>query len=599
MTTNEFQINVTTLESIEELKKESNVQKRSNADLRLKELFAGTLDKEYLTINWALAKTKDYDYIPWAEGLDYLQLWKKRNLKDFMDGQQALLYEVALDKNHDYFLQLDLILDFYRKEFLEKNILSLMLHTSESYPHCHILVYSDGQHHSDSISIRLKNFLMKHQINFKPVDNTPKNKNIPILNSADYYLPKNGYKYDEDGVELIYDAKSLKAISSPQMDLEQQEDILDKLLDYFTNIEKRMIKDVRIKRITKENFFRQVIQFLDKNYNLNQAEINVMLTRMAEAIFGYYVLDELIDDPSISDIKIISPDKIRIKRFGKRLTSNLHFRNLHDYLRFCDGLAIRNHTDLSEFNAVQNFTDTTTNKNCILRFNICTDYVNSVPYPYIHIRKISRIKNSLEDLMEKGMLDLKTAAYLIEKVKNASGILFAGKGGSGKTTLMNTLLEYIPYSKSGLVIQENEELFSYNHPDLMFQHTLIARQAGNIEYGLEELARNGLLTDLDYFIIGEIKGKEAYPFLNAAYTGHQCWATVHGASSTQAMDKLGDYVKYASDYSREDALRMLMALNIIIYMKNYKIYEISEIDGWDYNLGTIHYKTIYRYEKEN
>ena len=94
----------------------------------------------------------------------------------------------------------------------------------------------------------------------------------------------------------------------------------------------------------------------------------------------------------------------------------------------------------------------------------------------------------------------------------------------------------------------------------------------------------------------EIKGAEALPFLNAAYTGHQCWASVHGASSTQALNKLADYVKYASDYSREDALKMLMSMDVIIYMKDYKIYEISEISGWDYEKKEIKYKTIYKKE---
>ena len=137
---------------------------------------------------------------------------------------------------------------------------------------------------------------------------------------------------------------------------------------------------------------------------------------------------------------------------------------------------------------------------------------------------------------------------------------------------------------------------TYKHPDLMFQHTVIPRTYNEPPIGLADLARNGLLTDLDYFIIGEIKGAEALPFLNAAYTGHQCWASVHGASSTQALNKLADYVKYASDYSREDALKMLMSMDVIIYMKDYKIYEISEISGWDYEKKEIKYKTIYKKE---
>ena len=145
---------------------------------------------------------------------------------------------------------------------------------------------------------------------------------------------------------------------------------------------------------------------------------------------------------------------------------------------------------------------------------------------------------------------------------------------------MEKMLDYIPEDKSGLVIQENEELFS-NHPDLAFQHTVMNRGEGKIKYDLGDLARNGLLLDIDYFIIGEIKGAEALYLLNAVYTGAKGWATVHGASATEAMNKLVDYIKYNSDYSQEEALQMLVHLDTVIFMESFKIKEIAEIDGYD------------------
>jgi pilus assembly protein CpaF len=143
-----------------------------------------------------------------------------------------------------------------------------------------------------------------------------------------------------------------------------------------------------------------------------------------------------------------------------------------------------------------------------------------------------------------------------------------------------------------MVIQENEELFSDIHPDLMFCHVVTNRGEGKINYELQDLARGGLLADLDYFIIGEIKGAEALYFLNAAYTGHKCWASVHGISSTEAMDKLADYVKYASDYSKEDALRMLHNIDTVVFMKDFKVAEISEIVGWDEEAHNLKYKRV-------
>ena len=136
------------------------------------------------------------------------------------------------------------------------------------------------------------------------------------------------------------------------------------------------------------------------------------------------------------------------------------------------------------------------------------------------------------------------------------------------------------------------ELFSDLHPHLMFQHIVMNSSSGK-HYSLEDLARNGLLTDLDYFVIGEIKGREAKYFLNAADTGHRCWCSVHSPSSTDAIDKLADYIMYETKYSKEEAEYMLKDLGTVIFMKNFKVCEISEISGYDYEKKHLIYSPIY------
>ena len=157
---------------------------------------------------------------------------------------------------------------------------------------------------------------------------------------------------------------------------------------------------------------------------------------------------------------------------------------------------------------------------------------------------------------------------------------------------MNGLIEEIPHDKSGLVIQENEELFADHHPEMMFEHIVTNRGESKIQYELQDLAKMGLLTDLDYFVIGEIKGAEALYLLNASYTGHICWASVHGNSSQEAMNKLADYVKYEGDYTREDILKMLSNISTIVFMKDFKVQEISEVVGWDKENNDLKYNRI-------
>ena len=413
------------------------------------------------------------------------------------------------------------------------------------------------------------------------------------LSTITQYIPENP-RTDIDDHEYAYDTKGQLSQAASALTFEQQEKYLDQLLNYFNRVEKRVMRKAQTGELDREEFFHLVKKQLEKLGIEKSDEVDIMIQRMDSAVYGNYVLDPLLNDDSISDIKVISPYKIRVKRYGRRLTSNLCFRDETDYWRFLEGIAARNHTDLTPLNAVQNFTDKSSNDRFIMRFNICTNFVNSVPYPYLHIRKVPKNKYTVEDLIHLGMMDMKTASYLMDKLKNGRGMLFTGKGASGKTTIMNTLLDCIPFNNSGLVIQENEELFSNRHPDLMFQHVVTSRKKGEIQYDLKDLARNGLLTDLDYFVIGEIKGGEALYFLNAAYTGHKCLASCHGASATQAMNKLADYVKYESDYSREDCLKMLQAMEVVVFMKNFKVAEIAEISGWNDEKHDLDYRLIYR-----
>ena len=374
----------------------------------------------------------------------------------------------------------------------------------------------------------------------------------------------------------------------PEMDMDK---LFDEIVDYFTRVEKKTINMVNRDLLDKSVLNQMVINYLHDKL-VPEDVIESMVKMFNAYVFGYHILEPLVNDEAISDIKIIRYDIIRIKKNGKRMTSDVKFKDNGELNRFVEYVAIRNKVNISDINAVQTFTDKHSNPKFILRFNICTPYVNSVPNSYLHIRKVSKVKRGMEYLINAGMMDITTANYLIEQAKSARGILFTGKGASGKTTLMNELLEYIPVYRSGLTIQENEELFSDTHPDMMFQHIVMNRGEGKIQYSLQDLAKNGLLLDLDYFIIGEIKGGEALYFLNAAYTGHQCWASVHGVNSTEAIDKLADYVKYESDYTKADVIRMLKTMEVIIFMEDFKVKEISEIVGFSEATQTLIYKRV-------
>ena len=367
---------------------------------------------------------------------------------------------------------------------------------------------------------------------------------------------------------------------------------LGRIVDYFTSVDTGRLNQVQLGLVTREDFLVDVREFLDMQ-GVTGVRAEKAIDAFKKYIWGYHILDEAIADPEISDIRVIDEEHVRVKRLGKREYYPKHFASRKEYEAFVNYVAVKNKVNLSNLNAIQTFTDKTTSPNFIMRFTVATQFLNTNERSMVHIRKISKIKPTPEQLINKaGMMSEKTWEYLRDKAKNGSGMLFTGKGGSGKTTLMNLLLEEIPEDRSCLVIQENEELFTESHPEMVFWHVVENKGEGKIEYALKDLAKAGLLIDLDYFVIGEIKGGEALYFLNAAYTGHKCWASVHGINSKEAMDKLADYVLYDSNYKKEDALRMLRAVNTVVYMEDYQVREVSEITGWDSEKKELIYETV-------
>lgn len=366
----------------------------------------------------------------------------------------------------------------------------------------------------------------------------------------------------------------------------------DQVTDYFVQIDPIQLNMLERNKITKEAFTELVYNYIRSNVTQDERDVEDTFKTFASFLWSYDIIDELIDNDEISDIKIYDWDHIRVQRLGHRETAKLKFRNPDHFKKFVEHTAIKNKASISAQNALQNFTDKYSSDKAIMRFNITTPVVNSNEKYLLSIRKIPKHKYSTERLIELGFFTREMADYFEDRVRNGGGLLVAGKGGSGKTTLLNWALDKLPDDISGLCIQENEELFS-NHPDIAFQHTIINRGEGKIEYDLGDLARNGLLMDIDYFIIGEIKGAEALYLLNAVYTGAKGWATVHGSSATEAMKKLVDYIKYNSDYSQEEALQMLVHLDTVVFMKDFGVREVQEITGYDPEIGDLTYKKIF------
>ena len=170
-------------------------------------------------------------------------------------------------------------------------------------------------------------------------------------------------------------------VKQPETD---EEKLFNEIVDYFTRVEKKTINMVHRELVDKKVIDQMVVSYL-KNKQVQDEMINHIVKMFDDYVFGYHILEPLVNDDMISDIKVLRYDIIRIKRNGKRMTSDIKFRDNAELQRFVEYVAIRNKVNLSDLNAVQTFTDKHSNPRFILRFNNCTPYVNSVPNAYLHI----------------------------------------------------------------------------------------------------------------------------------------------------------------------------------------------------------------------
>lgn len=358
---------------------------------------------------------------------------------------------------------------------------------------------------------------------------------------------------------------------------EFQEQIFEEINDPYNKIYLKVQK----KQIERFSYLEE-IRKRAKREGIPEEEVEDVCLLVEKALWGFGCLDELIENPDISDIRLVSEDDVRIKRLGKREPSGITFGSKEEYERYIEFITNRNATNISIVNAAQVFTDNDTCPTDILRFSLVSQLVNTNDRPTLLIRKIPKIKKTFEDLIASNYLTEEQMVYLKKRWENGHGLLICGPNGSGKTTLANAVLDFTPKKKSCVVIQESEELFCEGHPEMIFRKVIPPKNGSSISYSLKDLSRLALMESFDIMIIGEIKGDEAADLSYATYTGSQAMTTVHSNSAAEAYEKIIDYGLDAQpNRSRDHFAKQISSLDTVVFVKDYKIQEIMESDGWD------------------
>lgn len=419
----------------------------------------------------------------------------------------------------------------------------------------------------------------------------------PFLNTIRTYTKRRITEIDERQ-ELIYDLRTKDMQIQLNTSYEEFISIFDDCMSYITTSEKDSYYSVLRGQMEKKAFFDVVEAYVQRTFietsKLPMEDEPALIKKIDRALFELYIVQDLIDDPLITDIKITDPYSIRVRIKGKAYLSNITFIDADDYIRFINGIAVMNNIDLKV--PTQTFTDEQ-DENYILRFSITAPYITCSGYPIIHIRKLPRKKMMADDLIKAGMMDEKIRDYLMDCGKYSTGVVFAGPPGSGKTTILNWFLEDAYESSAEiLVIQENDELFAYRR-GVMFEHVVLNPQRGEAPCSMEQLGQMALVAGANVFVIGEAKGAEICSAITLSNSGCRTAITIHSQSSTDTIDKMVDLaLRGSQNTSYDQAKRMIKSFQTIVYLEDFQVKEISEITGYDETKKDMTYRTIYRYD---
>jgi pilus assembly protein CpaF len=249
-------------------------------------------------------------------------------------------------------------------------------------------------------------------------------------------------------------------------------------------------------------------------------------------LLGYGPIQPLLDDATITEVMVNGPKKVYIERSGKLIKTNVVFENDEHILRIIDRiiLPLGRRIDADSPTVDARLPDGS-------RVNAVIPPV-ALDGPSITIRKFSKEKLTVDQLIQFGTITKVMAEFLRACVIAKLNIIISGGTGSGKTTTLNVLSSNIPEEERVVTIEDAAELrLSQEH--IVRLETKVANLDGKGMVTTRDLVRNALRMRPDRIVVGECRGGEALDMLQAMNTGHDgSLTTLHANSPRDALSRL-------------------------------------------------------------
>ena len=300
-----------------------------------------------------------------------------------------------------------------------------------------------------------------------------------------------------------------------------------------------------------------------------------------DSLKNYDILTELLDDKNVNEIMINSYDEIFIDRNGKYQRWDKSFESKEQLENIIQQI-------VGKINRIVNVSNPIVDARLSdgSRVHIVLPPI-AIKGATVTIRKFPE-RITMKKLIEYGSINLEAADFLKNLVRSGYNIFISGGTGSGKTTFLNALSEFIPKDDRVITIEDSAELNISHVENLVSLETRDKNVEGEGEINMQMLIKAALRMNPDRIVVGEVRGKEALDMLQAMNTGHDgSLSTGHANSCFDMLSRLETMVLMAENLPLL-AIRQQIAssIDILIHLAKLKnkrrvVYEISELLSLD------------------
>lgn len=342
---------------------------------------------------------------------------------------------------------------------------------------------------------------------------------------------------------------------------------------------KRDFSDEEINEVIAKSVFEKSKQLL-----LKSCEKREIIETVFNSLRRLDILQPILDDPKVTEIMINGPNNIFIEKNGKSTKFELKFESSQKLEDIIQVMVTNVNRTVNESTPI---VDARLKDGS--RINVVLPPI-ALNGPIVTIRKFPEKPIDIEKLIELGSLTSEAATALKMLVIAKYNIFIAGGTGSGKTTFLNALSNFIPNDERIITIEDSAELQILNIPNLVRLETRNANLEGRGEITIRDLIKTSLRMRPERIIVGEVRGSEAIDMLQAMNTGHDGSLSTGHANSTEDMLSRIETMILSSSALPIEAVRKQIssAIDILIFLsrlrdKSRRTMEISEVLGLENN----------------